>query len=679
VSAWSPFRIRFLLSSLLVLPPVTAVAQDEAIVDALANVLAAEDARRFDAPLFRAAIRYPSPVVRRQAALAIGRIGNPGGIEFLMRLISDPDSGVQVAAIFALGLVGQPSSLPELRELALYAVDGERIAAGAEAVAAAARIGGPAGAAVIDEVLNRSLGLAARGDAGQVVNRALRESWRLGDYAPVAILTRYVESPAAASRAAAVYSLARLHHVDGAGTLLRSTEDSDPLVRATAVAALDASFADSARINRTAVAARVERLVSDPDRRVRINALRAIATFGGARYVSVVADRAADPDPNVRVQALASLGDMEGPEAIDALTSRLQGGLFSTRRQALLSLAHVQGAAALPAIREWAQSPSWQDRFIAAQALGYLGMGGRDLLRSLLTDGDARVSASALDELLSVDTASADSLAIQFVDHQDVGVRAAAFRALAVRPDTSRLDVLVNGYRRAKLDRYPGARTSILATLGAISQVNAAWRAEVDRRFLTQFPENPDFLERMVVDQFFPDAAAKWGPARPVNTGMSIGDYRDLARELVLPAERGIRPGIVIETDVGTIGIELNSADAPRTVQAFLQMVDRRFFDGTAWHRVVPNFVVQGGDPRGDGTGGPGFTLRDEVINTPFDYGSVGLARGGPDTGGSQFFITLSPQPHLEGAYTRFGEVVSGFATLDRITLGDRIRRVRRR
>jgi cyclophilin family peptidyl-prolyl cis-trans isomerase len=142
----------------------------------------------------------------------------------------------------------------------------------------------------------------------------------------------------------------------------------------------------------------------------------------------------------------------------------------------------------------------------------------------------------------------------------------------------------------------------------------------------------------------------------------------------------GSNPHVTLETDRGTLDIELLPAEAPLTVAAFLELVERRFFDGTRWHRVVPNFVVQDGDPRGDGWGGPGggFVLRDEINPVRYDAGRVGMALSGPDTGGSQYFITHSVQPHLDGIYTVFGRVVSGVVVLNAIGQGDRIRSIHR-
>jgi cyclophilin family peptidyl-prolyl cis-trans isomerase len=125
------------------------------------------------------------------------------------------------------------------------------------------------------------------------------------------------------------------------------------------------------------------------------------------------------------------------------------------------------------------------------------------------------------------------------------------------------------------------------------------------------------------------------------------------------------------------IELELNVIDAPITVNAFIERARAGKFDGLRVHRVVANFVLQTGDPRGDGEGGPDYTLRDELNPVPYLRGTVGMALEWRETGGSQFFITVSPQPHLDAKYTVFGHVVSGLELLDQITQDDVIERVR--
>jgi len=148
----------------------------------------------------------------------------------------------------------------------------------------------------------------------------------------------------------------------------------------------------------------------------------------------------------------------------------------------------------------------------------------------------------------------------------------------------------------------------------------------------------------------------------------------------VYQAPRLITPPVstqlYIDTDRGTIQVELAMLDAPLTVENFVTLARKGYFNGIGIHRVVPNFVVQDGDPRGDGEGGPGYTIRDELNQRPYLRGTVGMALDWADTGGSQFFITHSPQPHLDARYTVFGHVVNGIEVVDRIQPWDVIRRV---
>ena len=117
--------------------------------------------------------------------------------------------------------------------------------------------------------------------------------------------------------------------------------------------------------------------------------------------------------------------------------------------------------------------------------------------------------------------------------------------------------------------------------------------------------------------------------------------------------------------------------DAPLTVDNFVKLANSGYFNSVAFHRVVPNFVVQDGDPRGDGNGGPGWSIRDEINTVPYERGAVGMALSGKNTGGSQWFITHSPQPHLDGGYTVFGNVNDeGMKIVDNIVRGDKILKV---
>jgi cyclophilin family peptidyl-prolyl cis-trans isomerase len=160
---------------------------------------------------------------------------------------------------------------------------------------------------------------------------------------------------------------------------------------------------------------------------------------------------------------------------------------------------------------------------------------------------------------------------------------------------------------------------------------------------------------------------------RPAPTTLPAETYQ--AARVVDPA---VSTQVYIETDRGTIQIELAVIDAPLTVENFIALARKQYFNGLSIHRVVPNFVIQDGDPRGDGEGAPGYTIRDELNERPYLRGTVGMALDPwPDSGGSQWFITHSPQPHLDGKYTVFGRVISGMEVVDQIQQWDVIRFMR--
>jgi cyclophilin family peptidyl-prolyl cis-trans isomerase len=265
------------------------------------------------------------------------------------------------------------------------------------------------------------------------------------------------------------------------------------------------------------------------------------------------------------------------------------------------------------------------------------------------------------------------------LEHRDAAVRSVAADLLARHAAVTDVDRLAAAFERAATDSFDDAQLSALTTLAAIAASTAEGRAAVTTRFLARAARPSDYLVRRRAAEKLPAAAARWGPVAPIATGRTLDDYRAVVRRFLVPMERGEpAPRVTIETAGGALVVELFPAEAPLTVAAFLTLVDRHYFDGSAWHRVVPNFVVQDGDPRGDGAGGPGFVLRDELNPVRYETGTVGMALSGPDTGGSQFFITHSPQPHLDGTYTVLGRVVSGSAVLGAIGMGERIRSIHR-
>lgn len=133
----------------------------------------------------------------------------------------------------------------------------------------------------------------------------------------------------------------------------------------------------------------------------------------------------------------------------------------------------------------------------------------------------------------------------------------------------------------------------------------------------------------------------------------------------------------MIETAKGNIVLELFEDDATNTVANFVKLINKGYYNGLKFHRVIPDFMIQGGCPIGNGTGGPGYTIKCEINPKKHLKGTLSMAHAGKDTGGSQFFITHSPQPHLDGVHTVFGQVIEGMDVVNAIRQGDVMKQVK--
>jgi cyclophilin family peptidyl-prolyl cis-trans isomerase len=278
--------------------------------------------------------------------------------------------------------------------------------------------------------------------------------------------------------------------------------------------------------------------------------------------------------------------------------------------------------------------------------------------------------------------------------NDDLFVRAAAAGAIAERPRTdANVEALKSAFIIARLkDKHDN--DAKLATLEALVKVD---KKDAVGSLLMSL-DDPDYLVRKRIFEVLADPELQAAfPRIPT----SLESARAKHKDQVLPYSPiwGTRLGQVLNTDLdyrralsrkngsiravlttekGPFTIEFAPEEAPLTVDNFVKLARAGYFNGLEVHRVVPNFVMQDGDPRGDGNGGPGWSIRCEVNVLPYDRGAVGMALSGKDTGGSQWFVTHSPQPHLDGGYTVFGHVAEkDMKVVDSIVRGDRILRVK--
>jgi cyclophilin family peptidyl-prolyl cis-trans isomerase len=305
----------------------------------------------------------------------------------------------------------------------------------------------------------------------------------------------------------------------------------------------------------------------------------------------------------------------------------------------------------------------------AAEAAGLLQDSG--LLARLSADPAPGVKSAAAAARLTLAEAAADkgaATALQLLADPDEGVRGNVFNwlgthpvlggKLLTRPYGDALAAANDEVAQAAMEALVArAKAAPAETQGVVSLVEKAAASRI-------------YVLRREAGAKLAELGRKALPLSPLETGRTLDDYKDIVR-------RTRRPRTVeLRTARGALRIRLDCPRAPLTCLNFLQLAGQGFFNGLTFHRVVPDFVVQGGDPRGDGVGGPGYDIRDEINRLRYVRGTVGMALSGPDTGGSQFFIALSEQPHLDGGYTVFGQVVAGEELLDSLEGGDRIEAV---
>jgi cyclophilin family peptidyl-prolyl cis-trans isomerase len=373
----------------------------------------------------------------------------------------------------------------------------------------------------------------------------------------------------------------------------------------------------------------------------------------------------------VAMAAVQALADSTAVGASATLRNMVldHGTEDGLRMAALASWSRLDPIGALGVAGQWADSTRWLLRYNAARSAAAAPWpGGAALLERLARDRHDVVAAEALTGIrAAADSApEARRIYIQALGAAGVLTRAAAVRGLAVTAGPAELDLLLQAYDGSRSDDSPEAALAAVEALGRLRTAGVPAERSFFVRFGDAVPRHAA-THAAIVAQLGP-APPAWGEARRVPEPRPLAFYEDVVRRRVAPVLAGEPPPRAgITTPHGEIVLELAAAEAPLTVHSFLDLVDRGYYDGTRWHRVVPNFVIQDGDPRGDGSGGPGYMIRDEINRLRYQRGALGMALSGPDTGGSQFFITHSPQPHLDGGYTIFGRVIDGMDAVDRV------------
>jgi cyclophilin family peptidyl-prolyl cis-trans isomerase/HEAT repeat protein len=687
-------------------PPVVTPPPLPTWEEKLADILRLEDARilRDPAPVVAPAVpvlpargrRTPVPAVappppppdltrlvadgearvRRRAALAIGRVGLPEGAAALQATLRDADPEVRQMAAFALGLVGNAAAAADLR--AALAADADLRVRGRAAEA----LSNLNDTEAIPGIRDLAVSIVSSGALGSIdpddlspTLPAAPEAYRLALYAlvrlkswdAVAAATLDARGQPVAQWWPIAYALQRTGDARALAPLLALA--SSPAVETRAFVARGLGALKDARAAATLLT------LADPAThgpRIAAAAVRSLGQLGPttpaveARLLTHARDARADD--NVRLEAVVALGAIRARSATDTLLDMTVAPWASLRAAAMQALAAIDPDTLITALSGQDADAEWSVRAeLAATLSTFEPERGLPLVRLLVNDADARVIGPALRALVRLGAADAETVVVRHLAHDDVMVRAAAASLVAEKKYASAAGALAAALDRAKADTLFDARVAVREAMVALAPARAAdvWREGL---------ADPEWaVRRHAADRWRTlDAAADVSPMRPAPTGHDAAFYA--APSLVSPP---YSPQLYIDTTRGTIQVELDVIHAPVTSQSVMALARRGYFDGIVFHRIVPNFVVQAGDPRGDGEGGPGYAIRDELSDLPFLRGTVGMALSWPDTGGSQFFITHAPQPHLDGRYAIFGRVVAGMEVVDRLRRWDRIEKVR--
>lgn len=634
------------------------------------------------------ALTANDPAERARALLALGRIQDPSAAETLVKGLSDPDPQARGEAAFAAGLLGlswQPLADEVKGRLAdaLRAAEPDEQDKGVRLLMleALGRLGTPA---AIERLVDRlsvpgdvqaraalSLGVAAKGGA-KVPARALGS---LGG------LLKKEQPPA--TRYGAAYGLARAREPGARIFLVLCANDDASEVRAVCAKGLGDVGSELEVVT-------LKKLLDDPDYRVAVEATTSLTKLAQRCKGAACTALGALGDLTLRVERLLR-GDTAG--GAQPLLALAQAGLPAPAgRQVLLNLRSQLLTGVLAVKDQQLRKDLANVECRLAAALDQQSLTVQEVVNcggGLVPEAQRIATALTMLGAAQGDATRRAREVGAYVLTNDPRVKLAALNALAEIGSPTAVDKV-----RTQLNAEdPIIAAAAAATLGKLN--DRASIAQI-RGLAQKAAEAPDLapaLAEALMDLDAKEAAPdleKWlGSSNATvraEAAKALGKLK--GAPVVAPrVERqagGTRPpplpddaALLVRTAKGEFEVKLYTRDAPLTAINMVSLARKGFFTRGTFHRVVPDFVVQGGDPRGDGEGGPGYTIRCEVNHRPYGRGVLGMALGGKDTGGSQFFVTAAPQPHLDGRYTAFGEVTRGQEIVDTLLEGDVIEEVR--
>ncbi len=691
----------------------------------LVSIVKAEDERRFDATLENL-LKSPNERIRLRAALAAGRIGDERAAAPLIGLLEkDSSNEVRTTAAFALGEIESLKGADAIiKVLAETKNDGSLRARAIEAagkIAAANAKDGKSkalGEAILD-ALEYEDARRSKPNTEAILfglTATLRVRPEEGDFVAAKFLN-YLNPSIRADAANALSRLRAKNAVEQLRAMLLS--DDDPNVRANVARALGAAE------DKEAFDSLLEAALTDEDSRVRVSAIRSLGSLkdkkaadklierGNALLADYKKSKSANPsEKSELLEIAATLGrilektkDEKAVVFLDQLIKldNLRSAEFGIARIKISQKKFQEFYTDKPKlnISDYRQASTLFQLFgefpdlEKTEAGNTIKAESEKILRySLLEisnsteESQNKAETMALPDLMrsyaAFKTADLSKVLNKHLQYRDLFIRATAAELLGEQTATKEnIEALKTAFAQSleKDKNYNDAQLAILSALVKTDKTQAAssLKLALDAPDYLVRRHAADLIKQNDLTKDFPNAERQVGtvkiynPQTKTKLGQVLNTNADYLRAVSRQAARAI-----LTTEKGAFTIEFAPEAAPLTVDNFIKLAKANYFNGLAIHRVVPNFVMQDGDPRGDGNGGPGFSIRCEINMLPFERGAVGMALSGKDTGGSQWFAAHSPQPHLDGGYTVFGKISEAdMKVVDHLVRGDKITSVK--
>ncbi len=680
--------------------------------DTLLQIIRAEDERRWNDHL-RALLSDKNAMVRKRAALAAGRIGDERAVPALVDLLKqDRDNDLRQMAAFAIGEIESPAGADAL--LTILNGTGEPSEVRARSVEALGKIATALpesdrerkrayGEAILN-TLNFEAGRRSMPDRLTILF-GLTAALRTRPEGAGSVVIRFLNYSDPRIVADALNTMARLRLKDGNERVRELLNNGDPIVRANAARVIGAAE------HKEAFNDLLARALNDTDLRVRVSAIRALGALKGPSVKTSLLPRGqklagayqnsrsqTSEDRPVQINEILEIATTFGRTLANTSDSPVTTFLYELRKREgfedpELEIAYARIAPGwymrddnLSRIirQESVRQPDWRPFSSIAQGLAVLseikgsatGSAGdsaqENAEKTLLLLSNKRnlpelAAPQVIRALATFKPNDLGALLRERLNRADVIIRATAAELIGeLSPDEVNARALIEALPAALRDK--DLNDAALAILDALAKQK---NTQANEAIKTALGSSDHLVRRKAVASLKANGAGDFsdriGTVKSRNTEV---DYRRAISRI------GKRVTATVITSKGSFTIEFLPEDAPLTVDNFIQLARKGFFNGQKIPRVVPNFVVQAGDPRGDTNGGPGYQIRCEINEVPYDRAAVGMALSGKDTGGSQWFVTHSPQPHLDGGYTVFGQVTKGMDVVDNISRGDIIRRV---